>query len=178
MSFFGTAPAHLHATRVAVYPALFCERAVYKISHRHCAYLFTYQSLWRALGRDWRRRNRCLFPLRQREAEEGDEFAALTPLPFRWMLLSSSFFLSFFSLSSFFSLFHVEILRPPTWLQVTSLRGQIRFSVFRFYIRLKTSEHIFKIEFQIRFFVFLGATKHLYNWLCPSVGRLVGNALV
>ena len=21
---------------------------------------------------------------------------------------------------------------------------------------------------------FLGATKHLYNWLCPSVGRLVG----
>ena len=29
---------------------------------------------------------------------------------------------------------------------------------------------------------FLGATKHLYNWLCPlvgwSVGRLVGNAFV
>ena len=30
--------------------------------------------------------------------------------------------------------------------------------------------------------MFLGATKHLYNWLCPSVGRLVclsvGNAFV
>ena len=23
-------------------------------------------------------------------------------------------------------------------------------------------------------FFFLGATKHLYNWLCPSVGRSVG----
>ena len=23
---------------------------------------------------------------------------------------------------------------------------------------------------------FLGATKHLYNWLCPSVGWLIGNA--
>ena len=26
------------------------------------------------------------------------------------------------------------------------------------------------------FFFFLGATKHLYNWLCPSVGRLVGRS--
>ena len=25
---------------------------------------------------------------------------------------------------------------------------------------------------------FLGATKHLYSWLCPSVGWLVGNAFV
>ena len=27
-------------------------------------------------------------------------------------------------------------------------------------------------------FIFLGATKHLYNWLCPSVGRSVFNAFV
>ena len=25
--------------------------------------------------------------------------------------------------------------------------------------------------------LFLGATKHLYSWLCPSVGRLVGRSL-
>ena len=30
---------------------------------------------------------------------------------------------------------------------------------------------LLKIEF---FQSFLGATKHLYNWLCPSVGWLVG----
>ena len=33
---------------------------------------------------------------------------------------------------------------------------------------------IHKTSYCAHFLCFLGATKHLYNWLCPSVGRSVG----
>ena len=36
----------------------------------------------------------------------------------------------------------------------------------------------YKVTVFLIIFIFLGATKHLYNWLCPLVGRSVGNAFV
>ena len=41
-------------------------------------------------------------------------------------------------------------------------------------VKVTAKTKMFYIHFKRFSLAFLGATKHLYNWLCPSVGRSVG----
>ena len=58
-----------------------------------------------------------------------------------------------------------------SWIGIILHRHPKHFAATKERVRLSLGE---KKPFCINSLHFLGATKHLYNWLCPSVGPLVG----